>query len=53
MVYKVFDEETACSLIKSMPQNEQLDEKLHKTTIKKFKKEKYIQHSKTMFGVLI
>ena len=29
------------------------DNCLHKPTIRKFKKEKYIQHSKTIFGVLV
>ena len=49
MVYKCFDKKTAGSgvttlakksAIKSMPQNEQLGEKLHKPIIKKFKKRK-------------
>ena len=62
MVYKFFDKKTAGSgvttlanksAIKSMPQNEQLAEELHKPIIKKFKKKKCIQHSKTIFGVLI
>ena len=38
MVYKFFDTETAGSGIKSIPQNEQLAEKLHKLIIRKFKK---------------
>ena len=38
MVYKFFDKKTAGSGIKSMPQNEQLAEELHKPIIKKFKK---------------
>ena len=37
MVYKFFDKKTA---IKSMPQNEQRAEELHKPIIKKFKKRK-------------
>ena len=41
------------SAIKSIPQSEQLPEELHKPIIRKFKKEKYIQHLKTIFGVLI
>ena len=62
MVYKFFDKKTAGSgvttlanksAIKSMPQNEQLAEELHKPIIKKFKKKKCIQHSKTIFGVLL
>ena len=38
MVYNFFDKKTAGSGIKSMPQNEQLAEELHKHIIKKFKK---------------
>ena len=62
MVYKFFDKKTAGSgvttlanksAIKSMPQNEQLAEELHKHIIKKFRKKKSIQHSKAIFGVLI
>ena len=36
MVYKFFDKKTAGSGIKSMPQNEQLAEELHKPIIRKF-----------------
>ena len=59
MVYKFFDKKTAGrgvttlankSVIKSMPQNEQLAEELHKPIIKHLEKEKYIQHLKTIFG---
>ena len=62
MVYKFFDKKTKGSGItalanksdiESIPQNEQLAEELHKPNIKKFKKEKCIQHLKTIFGVLI
>ena len=54
MVYKFFDEKTAGSGIKSMPQDEQLAGELHKPIIRKLKKkEKCIQYSKTIFGVLI
>ena len=53
MAYRFFDKKTAGSGTKSMPQNEQLAEDLHKPIVRKFKKEKYIQHSKTIFGVLI
>ena len=64
MVYKFFDKKTAGSGIKSMPQNErpldlamhQLAEELHKfinQLLENFKKEKYIQHSKTILGVVI
>ena len=40
MVYKFFDKKTAGSVIKSIPQNEQLSEELHKSIIRKFKKRK-------------
>ena len=40
MVYKIFDKKTAGSGIKSMPQNEQLAEELHKPIIRKFGKRK-------------
>ena len=63
MVYTFFDKKTKGggvtmlankSAIKSIPQSEQqLPEELHKPIIRKFKKEKYIQHLKTIFGVLI
>ena len=53
MVYKFSDKRTAGSSIKSTPQNEQLAEELHKPIIKKLKNEWCIQHSKTVFGVLI
>ena len=36
MAYKFFDKKTACSGIKSMPQNEQLAEERHKPIIRKF-----------------
>ena len=62
MVYKFFDKKVAGSgdttlanksAIKSMPRNEQLAEELRKPIIRLLKKEKGIQHSKTIFGVLI
>ena len=40
MVYKFFDKKTEGSVIKSIPQNEQLAEELHKPIIKMFKKRK-------------
>ena len=40
MAYNLFDKKPAGSGIKSMPQNEQLAEELHKTIIRKFKKRK-------------
>ena len=39
--------------IKSMRQNEQLGEELHKPIIRKSKKEKYIRHLRTIFRALI
>ena len=40
MVYKFFDKKSAGSGVKSIPQNEQLADELHKHIIKKFKKRK-------------
>ena len=40
MVYKLFDKKTAGSGIKSVLQNEQLAEELHKPIVKKFKTRK-------------
>ena len=40
MVYKFFDKKTAGSGVKSMPQNEQLAEELHKPIIRKCKRRK-------------
>ena len=56
MVYTFFDKKTsdggATALAnKSMLQNEQLSEKLLKPIIRKFKRRKYIQHLKTIFGM--
>ena len=53
MVYKFFDKKTAGSAIKSMLKNEKIVEELHKPIIINFKKQKCIQRSKTIFGVLI
>ena len=60
MVYKYFDKKSASLADKStkgsgvaMLQNEQLDKELHKPIIKKFKKEEFILHLKTISGVLI
>ena len=53
IVYKFFDKKTAGCGIESMQQNKKLVEELHKRIIRKFKKEKCIQQSKTIFGVLI
>ena len=38
---------------KPAPQNQQLAEELHKPIIRKFEKERYTQHLKIIFGVLI
>ena len=47
MVYKIFDKKTKGSVVtlanKSMPQNEQFAEELHKPIIRKFKKKFSIQ----------
>ena len=40
MVYKSFDKKTKGSGVKSVPQNEQLADELHKPFIRKFKKRK-------------
>ena len=54
VVYKFFDKKSAVSGIKNqITQNWQLAEEVHKPVIKTFKKEKFIHHLKTIFGVLI
>ena len=61
MVYKFFDKKTKGSnvalsnksAIKSIPQNEQLADELHKPIIRKFKKGEHIQHSKKIFWLQI
>ena len=58
MVYKFFDKKSKGSGAKHIntkltPQNQQLAEELHKLIIKKLKKERYTQHLKIIFGVLI
>ena len=53
IVYKSFDSKTAGSGVKSIPQNEQLADDLYKPIIRKLKKNKYIQHSNTIFGLQI
>ena len=51
MVYRFFDRKAAGSGIKSMPQNEQLTEELHKPIIRKLKKRKvYSTFKYTMWG---
>ena len=52
MVYTFFDKKTARSGIKSMPQNEQLGQELHKPIIRKFRKRKvYSAFKDNIWGV--
>ena len=54
MVYKFFDKKSTGSGIKNeIKQNQQLTNELHKPIIKILKKEKFIHHLKTIFGVQI
>ena len=61
MVYRFFDKKTKGSGvtlanksdIKSVSQNEQLADELYRPIIRKLKKEKYIQHLKTIFVLQI
>ena len=58
MVYKFFDKKSKGSGIKHVntkltPQNQQLAEELHKPLLENLKKERYTQHLKIIFGVLI
>ena len=53
IVYKFFDKKTAGSGIESMPQNKRLLDVGMQQLAENSKREKYIQHSKTIFGVLI
>ena len=58
MVYKFFDKKSSGSgakhvNTKTTPQKQQLAEELHKPIIRKFKKERSMQHLKIIFGVLI
>ena len=54
MVYIFFDKKSEGSGVNNeIKQNEELAKELHKPIIKKLKKEKYILHLKTIFGVLI
>ena len=52
MVYKFFDKKSKGSGIINEP-NYQLANELHKSIIRKFKKENFIHHLETIFGVLI
>ena len=54
MVYNFFDEKSTGSGMKNqITQNQQLAEELHKPIIRKFQKEKFIDHLRTIFGMLI
>ena len=53
MVYTFFDKKTAGSGIKSMHLNEKLVKNFINPLLENLKKEKCIQHSKTILGVLI
>ena len=53
MVFKFFDKKSAsCSGIKSMS-NQQHAKELRKPIIRRFKKEKFILHLRTIFGMFI
>ena len=52
MVYMFFDKKSTGRGIKNgIKQNQQLANELHKPIIRKFKKEQFIHHLKTIFGV--
>ena len=53
MVYKFFDKKSSGSGVKLIPQNEQLSNEFINQLLENLKKEKYIQHLKIIFGVLI
>ena len=54
MVYNFFDEKSTGNGMKNqITQNQQLAEELHKPIVRKFQKEKFIHHLKTIFGMLI
>ena len=53
MVYKFFDSKVSGSSAKLTPQNVQLAEEFINPSLENLKKEKYIQHVKIIFGVLI
>ena len=53
MVYKFFDSKVSGSGAKLIPENELLANELYKPIIRNLKKEKYIQHLKIVFRVLI
>ena len=54
MVYKYFDKRSKGSSVNNeIKQNKQSAEELNKPIIKKLKKEEFILHLRTIFGVLI
>ena len=56
MVYKIFDKKSAGSGVNTHGNNERpldLAAELHKSIIREFKKEQFIQNLKTIFEVLI
>ena len=53
MVYKFFDKTSGSGVNNEIKQNQQLAEELHKTIIRKDKKEEFILHLKTILWVLI
>ena len=53
MVYKFFDKTSGSGVNNEIKQNQQLAEELHKTIIRKDKKEESILHLKTILWVLI
>ena len=52
MVYKFFDKKSSGSGVATEP-NYQLANELHRQIIRKFKRQKVIRHSETIFRVLI
>ena len=53
MVNKFFDKTLGSGANNDIEQNQQLAEELHKPIIRNLKKEEFILHLKTIFGVLI
>ena len=53
MVYKYFDSKVSGSGAKLIPENKQLANEFINQLLENLKKEKYIQHLKIIFGVLI
>ena len=51
MVYKFFNKKSQGSWLANNKENIQSADELHKVIIRKFKKERYILHLKTIFGV--